>query len=495
MPTPDGSAYILNGKKLWITNGTVAELMVVMARTPGKDGKPGPISAVRRRDELARVRGRAPPRVHGPARHRERRRSGSRTCACRRRTCSGARARASSSRSSRSTPGGSRCPRRCAALGKWCLNVCRHWANEPRAVGQARRQARRGRADARQDGRRHLRHGGRRRPRLPARRPRQERHPARGGDRQAVEHRRGLGARATTRCRSAAAAATRPRRAWPRAASRAGAARTRDARHAHQQASSRARTRSCGCSSRARRSTCTSRSAGDVVMPNVPVGRRLAGLVRAGLFYAGWYPSRWLGWGHWPQYGEFGAARRPHALGRAHVAPARAPDLPPHGAERSRARAAAVAAVPRRGRGRRAVRDGRRLLARPARHEARASAAARAMELADTFCRAARRRVESLFAGDRLERRRRTTDRARRARSRYEWLEEGVVPRRRAPPRRRRTAEPRRADGTVVPHACGGGSHDPPPRRASGAFAPVRVSTRRERTPAAGPPSVPGRRP
>jgi alkylation response protein AidB-like acyl-CoA dehydrogenase len=44
-PKPDGSGWVLNGEKLWITNGTVAELMVVMARTPGKDGKPGPISA------------------------------------------------------------------------------------------------------------------------------------------------------------------------------------------------------------------------------------------------------------------------------------------------------------------------------------------------------------------------------------------------------------------------------------------------------------------
>src|SRR5438093_7511712 len=44
-PTADGSAYLLNGEKLWCTNGTVAELLVVMARTPGKGGKPGPISA------------------------------------------------------------------------------------------------------------------------------------------------------------------------------------------------------------------------------------------------------------------------------------------------------------------------------------------------------------------------------------------------------------------------------------------------------------------
>lgn len=35
-PTEDGKYYILNGKKLWITNGTKAELLVVMAKTPPK---------------------------------------------------------------------------------------------------------------------------------------------------------------------------------------------------------------------------------------------------------------------------------------------------------------------------------------------------------------------------------------------------------------------------------------------------------------------------
>ncbi len=41
-PTEDGSAFILNGQKLWCTNGTRAELMVVMARTPDvvAHGKP-----------------------------------------------------------------------------------------------------------------------------------------------------------------------------------------------------------------------------------------------------------------------------------------------------------------------------------------------------------------------------------------------------------------------------------------------------------------------
>src|SRR5438105_7350506 len=40
--TEDGSAYLLNGEKLWCTNGTRAELFVVMARTPDivVDGKP-----------------------------------------------------------------------------------------------------------------------------------------------------------------------------------------------------------------------------------------------------------------------------------------------------------------------------------------------------------------------------------------------------------------------------------------------------------------------
>ncbi len=33
-PTEDGSHYVINGRKLWITNGTRCEMMVVMARTP-----------------------------------------------------------------------------------------------------------------------------------------------------------------------------------------------------------------------------------------------------------------------------------------------------------------------------------------------------------------------------------------------------------------------------------------------------------------------------
>src|SRR5216117_817192 len=36
VPTQDGQAWLLNGEKLWCTNGTKAELLVVMARTPSK---------------------------------------------------------------------------------------------------------------------------------------------------------------------------------------------------------------------------------------------------------------------------------------------------------------------------------------------------------------------------------------------------------------------------------------------------------------------------
>ncbi len=41
-PSEDGRSFIINGEKLWCTNGTRAELFVVMARTPEKviDGKP-----------------------------------------------------------------------------------------------------------------------------------------------------------------------------------------------------------------------------------------------------------------------------------------------------------------------------------------------------------------------------------------------------------------------------------------------------------------------
>ncbi|HEX4862739.1 MAG TPA: acyl-CoA dehydrogenase family protein, partial [Acidimicrobiales bacterium] len=44
-PTEDGAAYLINGVKLWTTNGVIADLLVVMAEVPKSEGHPGGISA------------------------------------------------------------------------------------------------------------------------------------------------------------------------------------------------------------------------------------------------------------------------------------------------------------------------------------------------------------------------------------------------------------------------------------------------------------------
>jgi alkylation response protein AidB-like acyl-CoA dehydrogenase len=45
VPSADGTEYVLNGTKLWCTNAPLAELLVVMARTPAAEGKRGGITA------------------------------------------------------------------------------------------------------------------------------------------------------------------------------------------------------------------------------------------------------------------------------------------------------------------------------------------------------------------------------------------------------------------------------------------------------------------
>ncbi|MEV6756474.1 acyl-CoA dehydrogenase family protein [Streptomyces sp. NPDC051214] len=45
MAVPDGDSYVLDGVKLWTTNGVVADLLVVMARVPKSEGHKGGITA------------------------------------------------------------------------------------------------------------------------------------------------------------------------------------------------------------------------------------------------------------------------------------------------------------------------------------------------------------------------------------------------------------------------------------------------------------------
>lgn len=46
--------------------------------------------------------------------------------------------------------------------------------------------------------------------------------------------------------------------------------------------------------------------AGDLVDPRAPLGAKIKAAARAGFHYAWWYPTRFFGWSMWPRFGQFG---------------------------------------------------------------------------------------------------------------------------------------------------------------------------------------------
>jgi len=170
--------------------------------------------------------------------------------------------------------------------------------------------------------------------------------------------------------------------------------------------------------------------AGDLFDPKVAREEKLKkALPRFVRFYAKWYPTRWLGWGHAPRYGEFGplaghvryAERASRHLSRAifHM-------MARHGPKLEKRQALLF----------RAVDIGADLFAlsatlsrAQAMRDAKDPHARDAVELADIFCRMMRRRIHDHF------RALRSNDDVRKYRTALRildgghlWLESGLVP-------------------------------------------------------------------
>ena len=169
--------------------------------------------------------------------------------------------------------------------------------------------------------------------------------------------------------------------------------------------------------------------AGDLIKPKTPNGKKLKALPKIGAFYGTWYPTRWLGWGRWPRFSEFGPLaphlryleRTTRRLSRSifHMMALNGPKLEKRQALLFRsvdagadlfAMSAAVARA----------------------QQLRTSGAAegeRAVELADIFCRMMRRRIRQHFHAMHSNDDVRKYKTARRVLDgEHKWLEEGLVP-------------------------------------------------------------------
>jgi alkylation response protein AidB-like acyl-CoA dehydrogenase len=135
-PTDDGTAYLLDGVKLWTTNGVIAELVVVMARVPEHDGSRGGITAfvveadspgitVENRNAFMGLRGIENGvtrfhRVRVPVENRLGREGEGLKIAL-----------------TTLNTGRLSIPATCTAAGKWCLKIAREWSAERVQWGRA----------------------------------------------------------------------------------------------------------------------------------------------------------------------------------------------------------------------------------------------------------------------------------------------------------------------------------------------------------------------
>ncbi|MYY07470.1 acyl-CoA dehydrogenase [Streptomyces sp. SID4919] len=124
---PDGDEYVLDGVKLWTTNGVVADLLVVMARVPRSEGHPGGITAfvveadsdgitVENRNAFMGLRG----IENGVTRFQ-----GVRVPAANRIGAEGAGLKIALTTLN---TGRLSLPAMCVGAGKWCLKIAREWS-------------------------------------------------------------------------------------------------------------------------------------------------------------------------------------------------------------------------------------------------------------------------------------------------------------------------------------------------------------------------------
>lgn len=170
--------------------------------------------------------------------------------------------------------------------------------------------------------------------------------------------------------------------------------------------------------------------AGDLFNPKIPRAEKFKKhLPKFVAFYAKWYPTRWAGWGHAPRFGEFGPlARHVRYLERTTRRLSRSifHMMARHGLKLEKRQALLF----------RAVDVGADLFAMSAAvsraqqmRRSKSADARGAVELADIFCRVTRRRIAANFAAMRSNDDVRKYKTARRIlEGEHLWLERGLVP-------------------------------------------------------------------